>query len=543
MFIKSIALLWCFCILLLGCGCAHRIPSANIFPAEIENRAYQQAIPTVSADAFPCEADAEGAPAALNNSSQDVNQRLVDSALELYQTAQDSWDRGDLESALSALDESYALIVKVAPDADAIILQQKEDLRYTIAKRIMEVYASRFSAVNGRQDAIPLVVNKHVEAELQSFQGKERTFFINSCIRSGKYRPAIVKALQDEGMPEELSWLPLIESGFQTHALSPSRALGLWQFIASTGYKFGLERNAWVDDRMDPHKSTQAAIAYLKELHGIFGDWTTALAAYNCGEGTVLRIIKGQKIGYLDNFWDLYERLPRETASYVPRFIAVVTIMRNPERFGFNLPPLDEPVQVEEVITNKQVHLKTFASNLGISVEDLKALNPELRKEVTPNELYSLKVPTGKGQIMQTRLDELPTWKPPVVTTTTPSVFHRVCPGETLSIIAAQYGTTVQAIMALNGLKKSSYIKQGWRLNIPGAGKKSCVTRRASSSADQAKGSRLEYVVKRGDTLWKIANKFGTSAKELQAINRLHTTGLSVGQVLVIPQETVDIGA
>jgi membrane-bound lytic murein transglycosylase D len=463
---------------------------------------------------------------------QDANQRLVDSALELYQKSQEYWDRGDLENALSALDESYALIVRVDQDVDESILQQKEDLRYTIAKRIMEVYASRLSAVTGSQNAIPLVMNKHVEAELASFQGRERTFFINSYVRSGRYRPDIVKALREEGLPEELSWLPLIESGFQTNALSTARALGLWQFIASTGYKFGLERNEWVDDRMDPQRSTRAAIAYLKELHGIFGDWTTALAAYNCGEGTVLRIIRGQKIGYLDNFWDLYDRLPRETASYVPRFIAVAVIMKDPERFGFKLPPADKPLQCEEVITTRQVHLNHVASSLDISPADVKILNPSLRKEVTPLESYSLKVPAGKAPMLKASLDTIPAWRPPVAVAApaASASFHTVRSGETLSIIAEQYGISVQALMGLNRLKKSGYIEKGWRLKLP-AGRKS----QAAGQVARVKQAKSQYVVKRGDTLWKIANKFGTSAKEIQIINQLRSTALSVGQVLLIP--------
>jgi membrane-bound lytic murein transglycosylase D len=377
-------------------------------------------------------------------------------------------------------------------------------------------------------------MNKHVEAEIASFKGRERNFFINAFVRSGRYRPDIIKALREEGMPEELSWLPLIESGFQTNALSTSRALGLWQFIASTGYKFGLERNEWVDNRMDPHLSTRAAIAYLKELHGIFGDWTTALAAYNCGEGTVLRIIRGQKIGYLDNFWDLYDRLPRETACYVPRFMAVVTIMKDPERFGFKLPPAEKPLPSDEVITNRQVHLKDVAAAVDVALKDVKALNPALRKDVTPDEAYSLKVPAGKAPILTASLDAIPAWKPPVAAAAVPAAsasFHTVRAGETLSSIAERYGTSVQTIMALNRLKKSSYIKKGWRLKLP-AGKKQS----AEGKGAGVKRVKTEYVVKRGDTLWKIANKFGTSAKELQMLNQLRGTALSVGQVLMVPQ-------
>jgi membrane-bound lytic murein transglycosylase D len=463
----------------------------------------------------------------------DENQRLLDSAIDFYEIAKAFWERGELESALTALDESYALILDVRQDADQTLLQQKEDLRFTIAKRIMEVYASRFSVVTGNQNAIPLVMNKHVEKAIKSLTGAEGKFFINSYIQSGKYRPAIVEALNEEGLPEELSWLPLIESGFRTRALSRARALGMWQFIASTGYKFGLERDTWIDERMDPEKSTRAAIAYLKELHGIFGDWTTALAAYNCGEGNILRVIKKQKIRYLDNFWDLYTYLPRETASYVPRFMAVLHIINDPERYGITLPSLDQPVPVDKVMVDKQVALKNVAKTIGCSYDEMKDLNPELRRNVTPTTAYQLKVPSGKKEILLAKLPAIPTWVAP-----TPSyVVHRVRRGESLSVIASRYGTSVRAIMAMNGLKKSSYIKQGWKLKVP-TSKRSYSKKPSIVQAAHLKGDSSAYVVRKGDSLWKIANRFGTTTKALQSINHLPTTRLDVGQILAIPKRT-----
>jgi membrane-bound lytic murein transglycosylase D len=257
-------------------------------------------------------------------------QPVLDEALDFCQASQDFWQQGDLDNALEALDHAYSLILGIHEDNTPKLIQQKEDLRFMIAKRILEIYASRNIVVNGNHNAIPLIVNKHVQNEINRFaQGAEKKFFIASYKRSGKYRPQIVSALKAAGLPEELSWLPLIESGFKVNALSKARALGLWQFIPSTGYKFGLNRDKYIDERIDPVKSTLAAIAYLKELHQIFGDWSTVLAAYNCGEGQVLRVIRSQNINYLDNFWDLYERLPLETARYVPRFIATLYIINH----------------------------------------------------------------------------------------------------------------------------------------------------------------------------------------------------------------------
>jgi membrane-bound lytic murein transglycosylase D len=325
-------------------------------------------------------------------------QRVLDSALEYCQASNELWEHGDLEGAIDALDTAYSLLLEVNTEEDPELLQQKEDIRFTISKRIIEAYASRLTTAQGNYNAIPLTMNSHVEKALASFQGRERDFFLGAYRRSGKYRPAIVKALNDAGLPEELSWLPLIESGFKVRALSRARALGLWQFIASTGYKFGLKRDHWVDERMDPEKSTNAAIAYLKELHQMFGDWTTVLAAYNCGEWGVLRRIRSQRINYLDNFWDLYELLPRETASYVPRFLAVLHILQDPEAYGFDLPPLEEPLEMEAVAINKQVHLKTIAERLEVDYDTLKELNSELRHNSTPPSAYTLRVPPGKGR-------------------------------------------------------------------------------------------------------------------------------------------------
>lgn len=469
-----------------------------------------------------------------NPSSAKKAQILLDSAIEFYQTAIEFWQQGDIDGALDALDKAYSLILEVNHNPDPDIFQQREDLRITIAKKIVEVYASRSNTVNGHKNAIPLVMNKEVKKAISAFTGKEKHFFLNAYKRSGRYRPAILKALKEEGLPEELSWLPLIESGYKIKALSRARALGMWQFIASTGCKFGLERTVWVDERMDPEKSTVAAIAYLKELHGIFGDWTTALAAYNCGEGRVLKTIKRQRISYLDNFWDLYARLPRETASYVPRFIAVLHLINTPEKYGITLPPVDKEIKFETAMINKQAHLKTIAANIGITYTTLKNLNPELRKNVTPNAPYPLKLPAGKTEVLTAKLSEIPVYVPPVP----PYIVHRVRSGESLSVIASKYKSSVRAIMARNGLKNSSYIKTGWKLKIPTRSWRSA-RRNHRTYATRDKGDLLEYVVRRGDSLWEIAKSFHTTTKAIQTLNGLTTSTLQVGQTLLLPKTSV----
>ncbi len=395
-------------------------------------------------------------------SIDDEQQALLDSALELTETAQEYWEESDMDSAIETLDEAYAMLLKTE-GSNPKIAQQKEDLRFVISKRIMEMYASRKTSVDGTYTAIPMTMNDHVQREIQSFQTVEYDFFVESYKRSGRYRGAMVKALKEAGLPEELSWLPLIESGYKVRALSRSRALGLWQFIPSTGYKFGLKRNAWIDERLDPDKATDGAIAYMKELHSMFGDWATVLAAYNCGEGSVARVIRNQKINYLDNFWDFYERLPRETARYFPRFLAVLAIVKDPAKYGFTLEQPDSPVSFDTVTIERPVHLKSIADKLGVDTEDLAGLNPELRYGATPNTAYALKVPVGKGETLLAAIETMTKWSPPKVE----YVVHRVRRGETLSLIAMRYRTSIQRILEANNIRSTKLLRVGQRLKIP----------------------------------------------------------------------------
>ena len=437
---------------------------------------------------------------------------MLDSALEFCQVSNDFWDKGDLDNALEALDQAYALILKVNTEKSADILQQRDDLRFTISKRIMEVYASKFIVANGLHTAIPLDMNNHVKKAISLFQGPERENFLNAYRRSGQYRPAILRALKEAGLPEELSWLPLIESGFKVRALSSARALGLWQFIASTGYRYGINRDRWVDERMDPEKSTAGAIAYLKDLHQIFGDWYTVLAAYNCGEGRVLRCIKTQRINYLDHFWDLYEKLPAETAFYVPKYLAVLHILKDPAAYGFVLPPVDKEIKTDVVVTNRQVNLRVMAEQIGVPYEELRDLNPALRYGSTPPGEYSFRVPLEKEKLLASVFESLPEWEPPVPD----SVIHRVRKGETLSGISKKYRTSVQAIMGLNNLHSTRYLKVGWNLKIP-------VGRRYVSAVRAVSAPVRHYVRKelRRSMWFEMAIHCGQSPTGLEPPQRL----------------------
>ena len=516
------------------------VPTVDVAPAPSHPNPTQPGASDLSAPAAAAPTDR---PCQTNDDDHVVApsargcQVLMDEALDFCQAAQEFWQKGDLDSALEALDQAYSLVLQADGETDPKMIQQKEDLRYLIAKRILEIYASRHIVVNGNHQAIPMVRNAHVDAEIQRLSGVERDFFIAALKRSGRYRPRIVAALHAAGLPEELSWLPLIESGFKVDAMSRARALGLWQFIQSTGNKFGLKRDVYIDERLDPEKATVAAIAYLKELHSIFGDWTTVLAAYNCGEGRVLRIIRDQNVNYLDNFWDLYERLPQETARYVPRFLATVYILQNRSRYGLKEIKPDPPLEYETIEISRRVALKDIATAIDSDEDLLRQLNPELRYRIVPGDEYPLKIPSGRADTLIAALDRIPAAAKPQ----RPFVYHRVKTGETLSTIARRYRTSIAAIMRTNNLRRSNLIVAGRSLKVPTRGYPAGPKR--LPAPNPARDQTLRHVVKSGDSLWILAQRYGTTVHKIQAANNLAGTHLKIGQALAIPSGAAHLDA
>ncbi|MFZ2055200.1 MAG: LysM peptidoglycan-binding domain-containing protein [Candidatus Aminicenantales bacterium] len=442
---------------------------------------------------------------------------LLEAALSTYQDALAAWERGESEAALQALDEAYSFILRAQLPQDSPLLQEKKDLRLLIAQRIQQIYAARLVTVGDNHKTIPLEENKEVLNEIGCFRGRERTQFLDAYRKSGLYRDLIIEELRKEGLPEELSWLPVIESFFKVRALSRARALGMWQFISSTGYRFGLKRDRYIDERMDPVKSTRAAIQYLIELHSFFGDWFTALAGYNCGEIRVQNVIRSQRINYLDNFWDLFRQLPFETARYVPRFIATLLIINNPEKYGFDLPRPDQPLSFDTITVNQPFKLTTLASALGVNASELVTLNPELRHDSTPDYEYSLRVPSGQGEKALLAAASLPKWIPPEAQYT----WYTVRKGETLSIIAARNRTSVSAIVRLNNLRSKHYLRIGQRLKIPGRGATVTSSRANTNTSAADSEGKVQYVVKAGDTLFSIARSFAMKLDDFIALNGL----------------------
>ncbi len=453
----------------------------------------------------------------------------VDEIVELLRLAQAYRDKGDMDNAIKALDKAYEILLAEEEESSTVV-RQKDDMRLLIARKILDIYTGKRASTIGKQSEIPLIMNADVEKEIRSFQTIERNFFERSYERSGYYLPLMKQQLRQAGLPEELAWLPLVESGFQVHALSKARALGPWQFIPSTGYKYGLNRDSFIDERMNVEKSTRAAIAYLTDLHGLFGDWLTALAAYNCGEGRVLKVISRQQINYLDHFWDLYSQLPNETARYVPRFLATLHIVKNPKKFGMNLPePYAKPIAYETVKTNKSMKLFDIACQMGISTDTLVMLNPELRHQITPDRPYDLKIPQGQGQQYALVADQIKESRPPAPPERerkTKVVKYKVKSGDTAASISKKFGTSPKSLLAANGLKSEGQVTEGKILKIPvkqpqkgtqvASGKKG-----KSKKSAAAEPAVIKYTVKKGETLTQIAKRHNTTTTEIKKLNHL----------------------
>lgn len=451
---------------------------------------------------------------------------LLEDAFGAYEEAQAALDREDMDGAMAKLDEAYGLLLRMSLPPDSPLLQEKNDLRILIAQRIQKISASRTTMASSINGSVPLVENQWVLREIKSFQTVERKAFEESYRRSGLYKEMILEELRKEGLPEQLAWIPLIESAFKPRALSRARALGMWQFVRSTGYRYGLKQDKYVDERMDPVKATRAAIKYMLELHGLFGDWTTAVAAYNCGEGLVQRAIRAQKVDYFDSFWDLFVNLPFETARHVPRFIATLLIVGDPGKYGFDLPTPEPTLQYETVRVDVPVKLATLSQNLGIDPSLLVTLNSELRHDSTPNYPYDLRVPIGYGEQCLACVAGLPQYIPPDVVTDR----HTVRPGDTLGAIARRYRTSVDAIVRLNGLRSRTLIFPGQVLRVPSRG-----GGEAAAPAPAVKpGESVTYVVRLGDTLFQIAKTYKTTVDRIKAANGLASDILVVGQKLVI---------
>jgi peptidoglycan lytic transglycosylase D len=528
-FLTPLSAILSLIVLLSACSSAPKPAKTVSKPAAVPAITEEPSgAPAVEPDARPRQEAGQDVKAEKREQSEKDASALLEDAFAAYEEAQAALEREDREGALAKLDEAYGLLLKMNLPADSPLLQEKDDLRLLIAQRIQKMSAFRTTLASSANGSIPLVENQWVMREVKSFQTVERSAFIDSYKRSGLYMGMILGELRREHLPEQLAWIPLIESAFRPRALSRARALGMWQFIRSTGYRYGLKQDKYVDERMDPVKATRAAIQYMVELHDMFGDWTTAIAAYNCGEAAVQRVIRYQKVEYFDSFWDIFANLPFETARHVPRFIATLLIVGDPGKYGLELPVPDPPLSFDTIRIDAAVKLATLSQNLGLDPAILVGLNSELRHDSTPNSPYDLRVPAGYGEKCLACITSLPQYIPPDVVTDR----HTVRPGDTLGAIARRYRTSVDSLVRLNGLRSRTMIYPGQVLRVPSRGG---VEVPAAAPTPAAKpGETVTYIVKNGDNLFQISKTYNTTVEKIKAANGLVSDILVVGQKLVI---------
>jgi len=377
---------------------------------------------------------------------------------------------------------------------------------------------------------VPVVLNDKVKKSIIYFQTVAREAFERFLTRSGKYIPLMVDILKQYGLPADIVYLPLIESGFNCKAYSWAKAVGPWQFIGSTGKLYNLKRDWWSDERRDYVKSTHAAARFLRDLYRQFGSWELALAAYNGGPARVENAVKRQQT---TDFWEL--DLRKQTEDYVPFFMAATIIAKNPTRYGFHI-DYDDPLVWDEVVIHSCMELKTIAQLTGTSVDDIRELNPELLRNVTPPKAreYKLRVPRGTGDVLYAALPKAKIAKP-----TNPGMMqHKVKPGESLASIANDYGVSQYAIMQTNNFSKHTRFYPGKDIIIP-------VPTDSKATDDQEPTIRQPlsantHVVKQGDNLSTIAQAYNTTPEALRRLNLMDKSGrLYVGQVIKLPSSGV----
>ncbi len=366
---------------------------------------------------------------------------------------------------------------------------------------------------------------------IEFYRGPGRAKLERFYRRGLRYLPYIFDIVEEEGLPRDLAYLPMIESGYNPLARSRAGAVGIWQFMRGTARKYGLRVDWWMDERRDPLKSTRAAMHYLRDLYEEFGAWDLALAAYNVGEGRIRRLVQGSQRSY----WEVRRRLPRETRLYVPSFFAVVLLLKDPQAFGITLDTSGvEPWEFDTVYVPAPVELNLVARWAGTSIRTLEDLNPAFRRWATPPDLkgFYLRIPPGTRDRVLAGMKATPRrqWVTKLV--------HRVRKGESLWTIARRYGVSVSAIARANHLRRRSLIHPGQRLwiPVPGGASPSVVARAATA---QPRSTGTYYRVRRGDSLWKIARRFGVTVADLKRWNHLRSSVLRPGQRLRVrpPEE------
>jgi len=364
---------------------------------------------------------------------------------------------------------------------------------------------------------LPLVVNDYVAALINFFANtkKGHNTLLHSFERAGRYKAMIQRVMAEEGVPQDLIYLAVAESSFNPRALNrKSHAGGMWQFMPHGNY--GLVRNAYVDERFDPEKSTRAYARYMKFIYSQLGDWYLSMAGYDWGSGNVQRAV--EKTGYAD-FWELYKRnnLPAETRNYVPEILAAIIIANHPAQYGFDEVTLDPPVLTDTVTINYTVSLRLVSDIVGVPVDELTALNPSLLRLVTPPDAsFDLHLPGGTSALFEQRIALIPegkrnAWR-----------YHHLAPDDTLASVALKYRVTEAALAEANHLRAHDGVEGIEALLVP-----------APPVAEPVTHPRL-YTARKGETLVTISDRFGVSLTQLRRWNRITGFKVQPGQRIYV---------
>lgn len=401
------------------------------------------------------------------------------------------------------------------------------------------------------ENHVPLPYNQRVSGFIDYFIRRDRKYTQAVLNSKELYFPIFEEALERHGLPDELKYLAIVESGLNPKAVSPAYAVGLWQFMNSTGRSFGLKADILIDDRMDPFLATEAACRYLKSLHGMFNDWPLALAAYNCGPGNVRKAIR--RSGYKKDFWEVYRYLPRETRSYVPQFIAITYVFNYAEDHMLFPDNSQYFPEFKEIVVNQNLSMNKLAAELDICIDDLRILNPQLKKDLVPmhRKEYTFRIPAFAFEKFESdsenilkasaSLDSKETVLIAQVDHLSPfgkeKHYHKVRSGDVLGTIAEKYHVRVTDIRRWNNLH-SNTIRVGQNLviwKIPGY--KPATTSQYARTVEPKAPIPADkvYLVKYGDTLWDISRKFeGLSIEKIKKLNNLSSNTIKPGMKLRI---------
>ncbi len=445
----------------------------------------------------------------------------------------------DLESDEAFVSQQEAEAVEIDEAIDTP-LQAKAD------ENIPEIGTEEDEINQILKSGIPVELNEKVQKWIDFFANKNSEAFQRFMDRGQPYKKLVLATLRDRGIPTELYYLAMIESGFVLHAKSPMSAVGFWQFMPATGRRYGLRVDNYVDERRDPRRATIAASMYLSDLNNVFDSWYLAMAAYNAGE---MRIMNAIMRGKTRDFWQLVKgkQLPPETMDYIPKFLAAFIIGSSPEKYGFRRPKAESWEDLVAVPVPSPLPLASIAEQTEIPLSVLQQSNPHLNKGMTPpgNANYKIWVPTQYKELLQSSQDKLASLRMTIATKLiaaskgTTRSHHRVHRGENLASIAGKYDMTIAQLKTMNNLR-GSQIRAGMKLKIKpidAAGPASNVLDESVASND-GKASETIYRVRRGDNLHDIAQRFGMSVNTLKKINKLRRTDLRVGQILRVAKNS-----